>query len=167
MAVRFLPSIIVDDVGFGTLGVGVKHNLTKYYEKRYNPEDFQLAAVATYSNFKVDYAFTEVSVPMVLQLNRVDVDANLWFFQMLASKLYSNFEVLGGLGVTASQFDYEMGGDGLALPQLNDAIDGISGNATKFKGDIGFNYYHNNFKFSSMITASNFFNLNIGVNYKL
>src|SRR5690606_18239101 len=111
--------------------------------------------------------FPEVSVPMVLQLNRVDVNADLWFFQILASKLYDNFEVLGGLGVTASQFDFEMGGDGVALPALNEAMGGISGNATKFKGDVGFNYYYDNFKFSSMITASNFFNVNLGVHYRL
>ncbi len=167
IAVRFLPSIVIDDVGFGTFGVGLKHNLTQYYERRFNPEDFQLALVATYSNFKVDYAFTEISVPVILQLNRIDVNADLWFFQVLASRLYSNFEVLGGMGVTASQFDYKMGGDGAALPQLNKEIGGISGNATKFKGDVGFNYYYNNFKFSSMITASNFFNVNIGVHYRL
>ncbi len=167
VALRFLPTIIVNDVGFSTYGIGLKHNLTQYFERRYNAEDFQFAVVATYSNFKVDYAFTQLEIPLVVQLNRIDVNADLLFFQILGSKLYENFEVYGGLGVTSSQFDYEMGGAGSGLPLLNDALVGVAGSGTKFKGDVGFNYYFNNFKFSTMLTASNFFNANIGLHYRV
>src|SRR5690606_18028687 len=59
VAVRYLPSVIVNDVGFSTYGMGLKHNFTQYYEKRYNPEDFQFAAAIAYSNFKVDYQFSQ------------------------------------------------------------------------------------------------------------
>lgn len=166
VAVRFLPSIMVNDVGFQTYGIGVKHNFTQYYERRYNPEDFQFAAAIAYSNFKVDYAFEQVSLP-VLQLNRIDVDADLWLFQVLGSKLYNTFEVFGALGVTATNFDYKMGGTGEALPLLNNALMGIENTGTNFKGDLGFNYYFENFKISSMFTASNFFNVNLGVHYRI
>ncbi len=167
VAVRFLPSIVVNDVGLSTYGAGVKHNFSQYLERRFDPEDFQFAAAATYSNFKVDYAFSQLSIPSLLELNRIDVDADLWFFQVLGSKLYDSFEVFGGLGVTLSQFEYKMGGTGSALPLLNQELAGLHGNSTKFKGDIGFNYYFNNFKISSMFTASNFFNANIGLHYRI
>jgi hypothetical protein len=166
VAVRFLPSIIVNDVGFQTYGIGVKHNFTQYYERRYNPEDFQFAAAIAYSNFKVDYAFDQISLP-VLQLDRVDVDADLWLFQVLGSKLYNTFEVFGALGVTATNFDYRMGGTGEALPLLNNALMGIENTGINFKGDLGFNYYFGNFKASSMITAGNFFNVNLGLHYRI
>jgi len=166
-ALRFLPSIVINDVGFSTYGLGLKHNLTQYFERRYNAEDFQFSVVATYSNFKVDYAFSQLTIPSILEINRIDVDADLWFFQVLGSKLYDNFEVYGGLGVTASSFEYEMGGAGIGLDQLNQALTGVNGNGTKFKGDVGFNYYFNNFKVSTMFTASNFFNANVGLHYRI
>ncbi len=166
VSVRFLPSIIVNDVGFQTYGIGLKHNFTQYYERRYNPEDFQFAAAIAYSNFKVDYAFDQVSLP-ILQLNRIDVDADLWLFQVLGSKLYDTFEVFGALGVTATNFDYRMGGTGEALPLLNKELMGIENTGTNFKGDLGFNYYFGNFKLSSMFTASNFFNVNLGIHYRI
>jgi len=167
LAVRYLPSVTVNDVGFSTYGAGLKHNFSQYFERRFDPEDFQFAVAATYSNFKVDYAFSQLSIPSLLELNRIDVDADLWLFQVLGSKLYDSFEVFGGLGVTLSQFDYKMGGTGSALPLLNQELQGLHGNSTKFKGDIGFNYYFNNFKISSMFTASNFFNANIGLHYRI
>lgn len=167
VAVRFMPSIVINDVGVSTYGLGVKHNLTQYFERRYNAEDFQFAVVATYSNFKVDYAFSQVTIPLVLEINRIDVDADLWLFQLLGSKLYNNFEVYGGLGVTVTSFDYEMVGAGAGLPLLNEALTGVNGNGTKFKGDVGFNYYFDKFKVSTMFTASNFFNANVGLHYRI
>ena len=167
VSVRYLPSIIVNDVGFSTYGMGLKHNFTQYFERRYDPENFQFAAVVTYSNFKVDYQFTQLSIPQFVELNRIDVNADLWLFQVLGSKLYSSFEVFGALGVTASNFEYELGGTGSALPLLNDALVGIKGSGSKFKGDVGFNYYFSNFKVSAMFTASNFFNANLGIHYRI
>lgn len=167
VAIRFLPSITVNDVGFSTYGIGVKHNFTQYYERRFNAEDFQFSGVITYSNFRADYAFNQISIPLLLDLNRIDVNADLWLFQALGSKLYGNFEVFGALGVTASNFDYEMGGSGAYLSQLNSELTGISGSGTKFKGDLGFNYYFSNFKISTMFTASNFFNANLGIHYRI
>ncbi|QED38917.1 hypothetical protein FK178_14845 [Antarcticibacterium arcticum] len=167
VAVRFLPPIMVNDIGFSTYGAGIKHNFSQYIERRFDPEDFQFAAAATYSNFKVDYAFSQLSIPPFMELNRIDVNADLWLFQVLGSKLYDSFEVFGALGVTLSQFDYKMGGTGPALPLLNQELMNLHGNSTKFKGDIGFNYYFSNFKISSMFTASNFFNANIGLHYRI
>lgn len=60
------------------------------------PEDFQFAAAIAYSNFKVDYAFEPVDI-QIAELSRIDVNADLWLFQVLGSKLYDTFEVLEGL----------------------------------------------------------------------
>lgn len=167
VAVRFLPRVAIDDVGFSTYGVGIKHNFSQYI-KFSRPDDFQFAAAITYSNFNVDYAFAPIAIPFdVLEINRIDVDANLFFFQLMGSKLYNNFEVLGAIGTTISSFDYEMGGSGLILDPLNTSLGGLGESSTKIKGDIGFNYMIGNFKISSMITASSFFNVNMGVHYRI
>ncbi len=167
VAVRFLPSVTVNDVNFSTYGIGLKHNFTQYYERRFNKEDFQFSAAVTYSNFKADYALDQISIPVVLMLNQINVNADLWLFQALGSKLYGSFEVFGALGVTASNFNYEVGGGGSELGRLNEALTGISGNGTQFKGDVGFNYYAGKFKISTMLTASNFFNANLGIHYRI
>ncbi|MFO8146369.1 MAG: DUF6588 family protein [Bacteroidota bacterium] len=165
IAVRYLPSIIVNDVGFSTYGIGLKHNFTQYW-KYSRPDDFQFAAIATYSNFKVDYAFVPVNI-QIAELNRIDVDANLWLVQLMGSKLYETFEVFGAIGMTNSQFDYEMAGSGPGLGFLNESLTAIGGNEAKFKGDIGFNYYFNNFKVSTMFTAGSLFNANLGLHYRI
>jgi hypothetical protein len=166
VAVRFLPSVVINDVGFSTYGIGLKHNFTQYYERRYNPEDFQFAAVLTYSNFKIDYAFSPVDI-LDAELNRIDVDANLWLGQLMGSKLYDTFEVFGALGVTNSNFDYSFGGTGEFLGQLNEELVALGATNTKFKGDIGFNYYFDKFKISTMLTAGSLFNANIGLHYRI
>lgn len=166
VAARYLPSIVINDVGFSTYGIGFKHNFTQYYERRYNPEDFQFAAVVTYSNFKVDYAFTPVDI-QITELNRIDVDANLWLGQIMGSKLYDTFEVFGALGVTNSNFDYAFGGSGVFLGTLNEELEALGATTTQFKGDLGFNYYFDKFKISTMFTAGSLFNANIGLHYRI
>lgn len=165
VAIRYLPSIVVNDVGFSTYGIGFKHNFNQYI-KYSRPDDFQFAAVATYSNFKVDYAFVPVNI-QIAELNRIDINADLWLVQVMGSKLYETFEVFGAIGVTNSQFDYKMKGSGPGLTFLNQALTTIGGNEAKFKGDIGFNYYFNNFKISSMFTAGSLFNANLGLHYRI
>lgn len=165
-AVRFLPEIKIDDVGFSTYGFGLKHNFNQY-NKFSQPRDIQFAAAVTYSNFMLDYAFVPIVVASeVLEMNRINVEADLWLAQVLASKLYEQFEIFGAAGVTRSTFDYEMGGTGFVLDPLNNSLMELGDAELKFKGDLGFNYYFGNFKFSTMLTASNFFNANVGLHYR-
>ena len=170
MALRYVPKITINDVGVTTSGIGLKHNFAQYF-KYSRPDDFQVAAVVTYSNINIDYAYAPIEISAsgvnVLKLNRIDVEADLWLLQALASKLYGNFEVFGAMGVTSSNFDYSMGGGGSLLPRLNDELGALGGNDVKFKADLGFNYYMGNFKISSAFTAGSFFNANLGLHYKI
>lgn len=165
IAARYLPSLVINDVGFSTYGIGLKHNFTQYW-KYSKPEDFQFAAVVTYSNFKVDYAFTPVDI-QIAELNRIDVNANLWLAQLMASKLYETFEVFGAAGVTNSNFDYAFGGTGDFVGVLNGELEALGATKTQFKADLGFNYYFDKFKISTMFTAGSLFNANIGLHYRI
>ena len=170
VALRYVPKITINDVGVSTSGIGLKHNFAQYF-KYSRPDDFQVAAVVTYSNINIDYAYEPISIDAnglkVLELNSIDVEANLWLLQALASKLYGDFEVFGAMGVTSSNFDYSMGGGGSLLPRLNNELSSLGGNDVKFKADLGFNYYIGNFKISSAFTAGSFFNTNLGLHYKI
>jgi len=168
IAVRYLPEIFINDVGISTVGVGVKHNFSQYLYKRLRDEDFQFALAANYNNFKADYKFAAINIDEAnLNLNRIDVDANMYNIQLLGSKLYDNFEVMGGLGYTNSKFDYAFGGTGGSLPILNNQLGALGNSEGKFKGNIGFNYYFNKFKFSTVLSASGLFNANVGLHYRL
>jgi hypothetical protein len=170
VALRYVPRVTINNVGVSTSGIGLKHNFAQYF-KYSRPDDFQMAAVVTYSNIKIDYAYTPIEISAsgvnVLKLNRIDVKADLWLLQALASKLYGDFEVFGAIGVTSSNFDYSMGGGGSLLPRLNNELVALGGNDVKFKADLGFNYYIGNFKISSAFTAGSFFNANLGLHYKI
>ncbi|TVZ25704.1 hypothetical protein JM83_0633 [Gillisia sp. Hel_I_86] len=165
IAVRYLPKVFINDVGISTVGLGLKHNFSQYFYKRFNPEDFQFALVANYSNFKADYKFLPIDIE-IANLNRIEVDANMYNVQLIGSKLYDNFEVMGGLGYTNSDFDYSFGGTGASLPILNEQLGALGTSEGKFKGNIGFNYYANKFKFSTVFSASGLFNANVGLHYR-
>jgi len=168
IAVRYLPKIFINDVGISTYGIGLKHNFSQYFYKRFKPEDFQFALVANYSNFKADYKFLPINIEIAdINLNRIDVDANMYNLQLIGSKLYDNFEVMGGFGYTNSKFDYAFGGTGASLPTLNNQLGALGNSEGKFKGNIGFNYYFNKFKFSTVLSASGLFNANVGLHYRL
>lgn len=166
IAVRYLPEIFINDVGISTYGVGLKHNFSQYIYKRLREDDFQFALVANYSNFKADYKFTPIDI-QIANLDRIDVDANMYNVQLIGSKLYDTFEVMGGFGYTNSKFDYAFGGTGGSLPTLNNQLGALGNSEGKFKGNIGFNYYVDKFKFSTVFSASGLFNANVGLHYRL
>ena len=166
VGVRALPSMEIDGSEFSTYGIGLKHNFSQYF--RFNDEeDLQLAGVLSYNIFDVKYEFDPIDVPSVLQLNLIDVSANVWMAEVLASKKYESFEIFGALGVAQSDFEYEFGGSGAALPLINSELTRLNDKEAQFKGDIGFNLYFERFKISTMATAGKFVNLNLGLHFIL
>jgi hypothetical protein len=165
-AVRAMPKLTVNDVQVSTYGAGIKHNFSQYF--RFNePDDFQFAAFAAYSIFDIEYAFEPVDLAEFAQLNAIDVDADVWTAELLGSKRYENFEIFGALGVASSNFSYMMQGSKFGLNTINEALEDLGDSEAQFKGDVGFNVYFNDFKFSTMATAGKFFNLNIGLHFRI
>ena len=166
IGVRALPNMEIDGSEFSTYGIGLKHNFGQYF--RFNEEDdLQVAAVLAYNIFDVKYGFDPISVEQVVQLNLIDVSANVWMAEVLASKKYENFEIFGALGVAQSDFEYEFGGSGPALSLINTELTRLNDKEAQFKGDIGFNLYFDRFKISTMATAGKFVNLNLGLHFIL
>ncbi|MDT0675742.1 DUF6588 family protein [Autumnicola musiva] len=165
-AVRLMPAITVGDVKVNTYGAGVKHNFSQYL--RFNePEDFQFSAFVAYSLFDIQYEFTPLDLQPLVELNAIEVDADVWVAELLGSKRYADFEIFGALGVASSNFAYMMEGSGAALSDINSALGSLGDSEAQFKGDIGFNIYLNRFKISTMATAGRFFNLNLGLHFRI
>lgn len=166
VGIRALPELEIDGSKFSTYGVGLKHNFSQYF--RFNDEeDLQVAAILAYDIFDVKYEFEQISVPNLVNLNLIDVSAGVWMAEVMASKRYENFEIFGALGVAQSDFEYEFGGDGIALGLVNSNLATLNDKEAQFKGDIGFNLYFERFKISTMATAGKFVNLNLGLHFIL
>ncbi|WP_026933623.1 DUF6588 family protein [Christiangramia echinicola] len=166
VGVRALPGLEIDGAEFSTYGVGLKHNFSQYF--RFNDEDdLQIAGILAYDIFDVKYEFEQISVPDLVNLNLIDVSAGVWMAEVMASKKYENFEIFGALGVAQSDFEYEFGGSGVALPIINNELVRLNDKEAQFKGDIGFNLYFNKFKISTMATAGKFVNVNLGLHFLL
>lgn len=166
ITVRAMPEVTIDGVTASTYGVGVKHSLSQYFTENY-PEDFQISFGASYSKLNVDYEFDPISVETFLTMNHITVDANLLMAEVIGSKKWGFFEAFGALGVMNSNFDYEMGGEGIALARVNAELGGIEGDQTQFKGDFGFNIYYGAFRLSAMGTVGEFFNANLGLHVSI
>lgn len=168
LIVRYSPRMTIDEVVYGTFGVGLKHNFNQYVSNS-QPTDFQFAALVSYSNFDVDYQFPPVVVEVVAEMDRIEVDADLWLLQLISSKTFrdSNWEVLGAVGLTNSSFGYTLGGGGIALGQINAALETLNKNEVEFKGDLGASYRAGDFLVSSMLSVGKFYNLNLGLHYRL
>ncbi|HEY9183796.1 MAG TPA: DUF6588 family protein [Salegentibacter sp.] len=164
--VRALPEMTIDDVNFSTYGAGIKHNFSQYFMFN-EPEDLQVSALITYSKFEANYAFDPINIQDFAVLELIEVDGDLWLFEALASKRYENFEIFGALGATNSNFAYAMDGSGPFLGNINTALETLGEDELQFKGDIGFNLYFNKFKWSTMVTAGKFFNINLGLHFRI
>src|SRR5690606_21396425 len=127
------------------------------------------AALLAYSKFDVNYEFEPVVVQGVVEFNEIEVDADLWLFQLLTSKKFRNpsWSAFGAVGVTNSDFSYRAGGSGLALDPMNAALGTLSNNEADFKGDLGLTYEAGNFLISSMFSQGKFSNLNLSLHYRL
>jgi hypothetical protein len=166
ITVRAMPEVTIDGVTASTYGLGVKHSISQYFGDNY-PEDFQVALGASYSKLYVEYEFDPISVESYLTMDHITVDANLLMAEVIGSKRWDILELFAAAGIMNSNFDYEMGGSGFALPRVNEELGGIKDSLTQFKGDLGFNLHYGRFRLSAMGTVGEFFNANLGLHYKI
>jgi len=175
---RYSPKVKIDVSDYQILGGAIKHNLTQYLRKEGDDESLEVAVLLSYSKFDLDLYFDEFkleatnpqpgSVPLAV-INSIIVDADSWLFQFIASKKYRKFEFSGSLGLTRSNFKYELGGDeGLFLDLFNAALVTLDeDNKMGLKGDVGLNYHFSKFYISSMVSVGEFANCNIALHYKI
>lgn len=163
---RYSPEIKINDTKFKLFGFGLQHNLSQWITKADN-SSFDLSALLTYSNFNIGDTFSEVDLQLGT-LNSILVDGKTYSFNILASKALGNFDISAALGITSSDFEYSIGGEGeLILEILNEALGGLDGNDAAFKTDVGLNYRLKKFSINSMLTFGTYSNLVFGINYNL
>ena len=165
VTVRAMPEVTIDGVTASTYGIGAKHNLSQYFGYNY-PEDFQLAFGASYSKLIVGYEFEPKGAEGLVLLDEIDVDANLFMAEIIGSKKWGLFEAFVAAGAMNSNFSYTFGGTG-QVDLVNAQVDSLEDSKIQFKGDAGFNLYFGQFRLSTMLTAGEFFNANLGLHVSI
>lgn len=178
LTLRYSPKVKIDVTKYRIFGGAIKHNISQYFRKNDSiRKGIEVAGLVSYSKFDVDLFFDEIyleprnpdpgSVPLAV-INSVIVDADAWLFQLIASKQFKNIELVGSLGYTASNFEYNLGGeDGFVLDLFNQALDVLDGRKTGFKGDVGLNYHFGRIYVSSMMSVGKFLNTNVALHYRI
>ena len=166
LTLRAMPSVTINDVKASTYGVGLKHNFNQYF--RINESNsVQFAAGLAYSKLNVGYEFEPKGAEGIVMLDIIKVDADLFMLEGLASKKWEIVEIFGAIGVMNSMFDYNMGGSGEYLGEVNTQLDSLEGSQIQFKGDIGFNLHWDRFSVSTIATIGEFFNANLGLHVRI
>ena len=160
-----MPKVTIDGVAASTYGMGVKHNLSQYFDYNY-PEDFQFALGASYSKLTVGYAFDPTGAEGLILLDEIDVDANLFMAEVIGSKNWGLFEIFAAAGAMNSSFSYTFGGTG-QVDLVNAQVDTLEDSIIQFKGDLGFNVHFDRFRLSVMGTVGEFFNANLGLHVRI
>lgn len=165
ITLRVMPEITIDNINAKTYGAGIKHSISQYFNYNY-PHQFQLAAGLAYSKFLVDYTYPPVNI-QIATLETIDVNADVLVLEAIGSKLYGDFELVGALGVINTSFNYELGGEGFGLKEINTELEKLGDTKIQYKADLGFNLHFGRIKLSAMATVGSLFNANLGLHVRI
>lgn len=166
---RFSPKIKINKTYYQILGFGFQHNISQWIPSL-RETSFDLAGLVTYSFYSVSDNFSPVNLPLGTSLSSVIVDGESFMLNLVASKQINKFNISSAVGLTASKFDYTIGGEDGALnvlSVLNQEFKNLNRSKTNFKADIGVDYKFYDFSVNTMLTFGSYTNLVLGINYNL
>ncbi|ANH60304.1 DUF6588 family protein [Dokdonia donghaensis] len=176
VTLRYSPRIPIEDAAYNIYGIGLKHNLNQYSSKEENPESLQYAIAASYARFdlsiKLD-AFTidnpdDTETTTLLEVDGMEIASNSMLFQLITSKKLKQFEFMGNLGITVSDYDFSLNGqESQFLSILNQLVEKIDTQKTAIRGEIGVSYHFSKWSLSHILTVGRFTNSNLAVMYRL
>ena len=167
ITLRAMPKVTIDDVTASTYGLGVIHNLSQYFNPYNFERSFQVAIGVAYSKLNVEYEFEPQGAQGIVLLDQINVDADLFMAELIASKNFGIFEPFGAVGLMNSSFDYTFGGTGDYLSEVNTQVNKLEDSNFQFKGDLGFNFHFDRFRLSATGTVGEFFNANLGLHVRI
>lgn len=166
LIVRYAPKIDLSGSKFGSLGFGLKHNISQHFSSLKDSKT-QIAGLISYALFDVDLHFSDVDL-IATTVSATQISSKSLLFQALASHEIGKFEILGAFGYTSSTFDYELeGAQNPFLTVLNGALTNLSETRHNFKADLGFNVKIWELQLNSLVSLGKFTNINLGIQYKI
>ena len=98
----------------------------------------------------------------------MEIASNSMLFQLITSKKLKQFEFMGNLGITVSNYDFSLNGqESQFLSILNQLVEKIDTQKTAIRGEIGVSYHFSKWSLSHILTVGRFTNSNLAVMYRL
>lgn len=173
LIVKYSPMIHLKNVDYQVYGLGIKHNLSQYFqglEKR----NLHLSAFLAYSKEDLTVNFLDVETTYGnLGLNALNSLIDTWQFQFNGSKEFNKFELSAGFIINTSGFEYKLNGPKGEIEQLFPLQSVLNGELksiarTKFNciGEISGRYQFSKFYIQPTLAFGKFVNSNFSLQYE-
>lgn len=152
-------------------GFGLKHNFSQYLPKL-EAKNIYVSAMVMYSNEEISFDFLDITTSYGnLGINQLTGFVDTYHFQAGISKQYNSFEFMINTIVNTSNFKYEVNGSAaettLFKDLVNQQLTSLEDTKTNFMGEVGVNYFFNDFFIKSSFAFGKFANVNLGLNYTI
>ena len=171
---RFSPRTKLKQGDYQVYGAGLKYNLSQHFSN-WEEKKIHLAVASIYSKEDISFDFLDINTPYGnLGINQVNGLIDTWHLNLVGSKEFKNFELVGNFIINTSQFEYLVKGqkgeiEGFIPVQdiINDLLKQIAKNKTNSIFEISGVYHINKLALQSSFAFGKFANINLGVQYKI
>ena len=170
---KYSPKIVLKNVDYQVYGIGLKHNLSQYFQKLESKKIY-FSVMAAYAKEDLTVNFLDVETSYGnLGLNALNSLINTWQFQLNGSKDFGKFELSAGLIVNTSNFEYKVAGRKGEIEEiiplqsiLNTELKSIADTKFNCIGEIAGRWEFKRFYIQPNIAFGKFVNTNIALQYK-
>lgn len=158
---------------YQVFGGGLKYNISQHFSRLENKK-INVAVATIFTKEDIGFDFLDIDTPYGnLGINQINGKVDTWHFNLVASKEFKNFELIGNFIVNNSKFEYLVSGpkgtiEGFIPVQdiINDLLTRIEKDKVNYICEISGIYHINRLALQSSFAFGKFANLNIGVQYK-
>lgn len=154
-------------------GAGLKYNISQHF-KTWEEKKIHLAVATIYSKENISFDFLDIITTYgSLGINNINGIVDTWHLNLIGSKEFKNFDLIGNFIINSSQFEYLVNGpkgemEGFLPVQdiINDLLKNIAKNKTNTIFEVSGIYHIDRIALQSSFAFGKFANLNFGVQYQ-
>jgi len=168
-SLRIFPRIEVSGAKLGTIGFGLKHELTKTIEGL-KDGPFHVSIFGAFTRLDADYGF-QADGFVTGESQRLDIYLNSWNVETLISTKFPIWNLYGGFGYVKGDANYALLGTYTIVTE-QEALNfvnpfNVEGRISGLKANLGASVRLNRFTFNLDYTFQGFNNLAFGLDYSL
>jgi len=173
LVVKYSPKTALKNVTYQVYGVGLKYNLSQYFEK-IEAQNIHFSTLFAYSNEDISVNFLDVQTNFGnLGLNSLNSKIDTWQGQINASKAFKKLELSAGFIMNTSNFKYKVDGEKGAIENiipLQDVINNrlleLNKTQTNAIGEVAARYQIGHVYLQTSLAFGEFLNSNFSVQYQ-
>lgn len=170
---KFSPKVTLKNVEYQVYGIGLKHNLSQYFEYL-KKRKIHFSVLAAYSREDLTVNFLDVETSYGnLGLNALNSLIDTWQFQFNGSKELNRWEISAGFIMNSSDFEYKVNGEKGEIEEiiplqstLNKRLQTIAKSKFNCIGEISGRYQISQFYIQPTVAFGKFVNSNIAFQYE-